>query len=111
MSKKYEFTREMGEISGFGGDYEEVCRKMLLAGVKWINKNPNLKLEFTEYQNVFGIINSKNENAKNLEKAILKAVKGDCTGAMLHAVISHLIYIKKNGWENYVKEMIKREMS
>ena len=101
---KYEWTPEMGEISGFGGGYEKTCRDMLLAGLRWLDENPNAEPKF---KGVYGLISDDNEDAKALSYAIT-AVCDACTGAMHQAVVSHCLYIRKNGWDDYVKRMTER---
>jgi hypothetical protein len=103
---KHEFTENMREISGFGGGYEEACRKMILAGVKWIEQHPDSNPIFWGYDKTTGTRTEDNEDAKSLENAILKLIP-DCTGAMYGACLNHVLYIKKNGWEKYVEEMTK----
>ncbi len=101
---KYEFTEEMGEISGFGGSYEQGCRNMLNAALVWFDDNPNAKPEFTGYKNIYGIINENNEDAQALSD-VVGNTEPDCTGAMHQAVISRVLWIKENGWDAYVKRM------
>jgi len=105
----YEFTEEMGEISGFGGGYEQTCRNMLKAGLEWLDENPQAKPEFHGYKNVYGVIIEDNDDAKQLTKAVVDAADNDCTGAMHQAVISSILWIRKNSWEKYVEAMSKPE--
>lgn len=104
----YEFTSEMGEISGFGGSYEQCCRDMLKIALEWHDKNPNAKPRFKGYEGIYGICFSDNKDAKSLEKAIIDSIEG-CTGAMFQAVISTYFWVIQNGWDAYVREMSKKE--
>jgi hypothetical protein len=99
-------TDEMGEISGFGGGYEECCREMLQAGVKWLDEHPQADPKFRAYSGVYGLVMEDNPDGKQLTGVVIKAAKGEATGAMHHAVIARLIFIKKAGWEEYVKQCI-----
>jgi len=76
----YEFTEQMREISGFGGGYEQTCRNMLKAGLKWWDKNPEVKPEFHSYKNIYGVISEDNEDAKALSEVITQPPHDDCTG-------------------------------
>lgn len=106
----YDFTESMGEISGFGGGYEQTCRNMLKAGLEWWDAHPAANPSFRAFNGVYGLIDETNEDAKALSKAVIDGAGGDCTGAMHQAVISSIFWIRKNGWEKYVKEMSwKRE--
>lgn len=100
---KYQFTDDMDQISGFGG------RAMVVAGLEWIDANPNSVPRFTSYQNIYGVIGEDNEDAKKLSEAVVAASGGDCTGAMHQAVIGHVMWIVRNGWEKYVAECIRRK--
>ncbi len=103
----YEFIEDMGEISGFGGGYEQGCRDMLRAGLEWCDANPAKNPEFSGYENIYGIINENNDDAKELSGVVSKTCKDGCTGAMHQAVIETILWVKKNGWDKYVKEMSK----
>ena len=103
-----EFKPEWGEISGFGGGYEDTCRAMWAAGVKWWEKNPDADPHFQGYKNVYGIINDENADAKALSKAVTSA-SDDITGAQHQAVIQHLLAWKRLGPEAYGKQLLKRE--
>lgn len=105
MSGKYQFTPEMGEISGFGGGYEQACRAMLAAGMEWFDDHPVADPKFHGYSGVYGVIAEDNEDAKALTAAILVPTNGDCTGAMHQAVVSACLFIRKNGWPEYVRQM------
>jgi hypothetical protein len=106
---KYNFTENMGEISGFGGGYEEACRAMLKAGLEWCDANPTADPQFRGGQGVYGMLEEDNEDAKALSKALLDGAGGDCTGAMHQAVFRHIMFIRQHGWNKYVEGMTNRE--
>ena len=106
MKKQYPWQPGMGEISGMGGDYEEACRKMVYAGLAWLETRPDADLKATTYRNVYGILNADSPDAKELEEAVLSAVP-DCSGAMHHAAMQHCMFIAKNGWASYVDALCK----
>ena len=108
MSIKYQYTDDMGEISGFGGDYEQTCRNMVVAGLEWLDSNPNSDPQFHGYKSIYGVITEDNEDAKKLSDAVVNASGGDCTGAMHQATISRILWIRKNGWDKYCDECRKR---
>lgn len=91
------------DISGMGGGYENECQKMLQAGIEFLAKEPG-EIKFKQYKNVIGIIDtSEDDRTARLEGYIAKA-SGDCTGAMVHAVIQHLWFISKNGYDKWLSE-------
>jgi hypothetical protein len=103
------YDSEMGEISGFGGGYEETCRRMALTGMKWLDDNPSADPKFHGYRGITGVISEDNDDAKALTAAVLAASGGDCTGAMHQAAINHALAYKRLGWDGYRAEMLKRE--
>ena len=105
----YEFTPDMGEISGFGGGYEQACRDMLKAGMEWCDEHPEADPKFHGFKNVYGIVMEDNDDAKALSKAIVAGAGNDCTGAMHQAVLSSVFFIRKNGWGKYVENMSKHK--
>jgi hypothetical protein len=104
---KYVFTSDMGEISGFGGGYEQTCRNMLAAGLEWLDEHPDADPKFQGMKGVFGVIFDDNEDAKALSDAVVEGADGDCTGAMHQAVVGSCLWIKENGWDAYCAEMSK----
>lgn len=105
---EFAFTDDMREISGFGGEYEAACRKMVLAGVEWLRNNPQETPEIKEIPGVFGLTKPGNLAGQKLEDAIDAAVP-DCSGAMSHAALLHVLFIRKNGWPAYVESMSRKE--
>lgn len=105
----YRHTTEMGEISGFGGDYEACCQDMLEAGVKWLEEHKTPDLKGHSFKDVYGIFVPDSYDSKAMEKAALDAAKGETTGAMHHAVMSRLFFIANNGWGAYCAELRKPE--
>lgn len=101
---KYAWREGMGEISGFGGTYEEACRRMFFAGLEWLDANPDAEPRFKGFKGVFGLIDEDNEAAKQLSESILAEVPG-CSGAMHHVAIKHCLIVRANGWEEYCKQM------
>jgi len=107
----------MGEISGFGGGYEAVCRAMVLAGIAWLDAHPSSDPTFRGFKNVYGIAMEDNEDAQALTAAIMdapvpgvQARAGDgCTGAMHHAAVQHCLAYKRLGWDEYCKQLRERE--
>lgn len=104
---KYKWEPGMGEISGFGGSYEQGCRAMVIAGLEFWDHYPDLNPQFKGWEGVFGILQENNDDAKKLEKVVLDVVDHDCTGAMHMASIQTILYIRKHGWDKYVEEMKK----
>lgn len=100
-----QFTDDMDEISGFGGDYEAACRTMVLAGLDWLDAHPDADPQFRGYENIYGVITEDNEAATGLTAAVIAASGGEATGAMHQATISHILWIKSHSWDEYVEEM------
>ena len=109
--QRYRHTAAMGEISGFGGGYEDACQAMLEAGVRWLvehrDRNPDLAV--LAIPSVYGLAKVEGEAGKALEAVVIAAAedKGGATGAMHHAVMSRLAWINEHGWEEYVAELTR----
>ena len=102
----YEFEDGMRETSGFGGFYEENCREMVKTGLEWFDDHPDAAPMFSGWVGIFGLVEKDNDAAKELSHAVVASVN-DCTGAMHHAVIAHVMHAHKVGWSEYVKDMKK----
>lgn len=106
---KYTYTEQCKEISGFGGKYEKACRKMVISGMLWFDENPSANPKFHSYKNVYSIICEDNPEAKSLTDTMAEAIENDCTGAMMQAAVSHVLYALKHGWDEYIKMMEQKE--
>lgn len=96
------------DITGFGGGYEATCQRMLLAGIGYLVTQPDFDWAgYQSYQNVYGLVSSKNTDAKDLDKVLSAAALNDMTGAMHQAVISHLRYIHQHGYDSWLAEASK----
>lgn len=113
-----EWAPDMGEISGFGQDgspggvaYEACCRAMLKAGLAWLDAHPDADPKFHGYKNIYGILEEDNDDAKALSAAVVAPAEagGGASGAMHQAVVSHLLFIRANGWTAYVAKMREGE--
>lgn len=100
-----EFTGKCQEISGFGGSYEEACRKMVIAGYKWLMAHPLESPRIGTYSNIYGITIPVGHMAKEFQQVMADIVGGDCTGAMMQACTSHAFKARSIGWEAYIKLM------
>lgn len=77
------------EISGFGGAYEDACRRMVEAAVRSIRAG---------------------RSDKETDEA-MTAECPDCTGAMFGYSKAHAEYIAKCGWDAYVARRMQRRRS
>lgn len=109
MTEHYRHTPDMGEISGFGGGYEDCCQDMLEAGVKHIleHKLSGGDVQLHGFKGIYGLCFPDNEPTKELEKAVLDASEGEATGAMHQAVMERLAWIAQHSWEEYCAELRK----
>ncbi|MGI8766595.1 MAG: hypothetical protein ACR2KM_08795 [Gemmatimonadaceae bacterium] len=107
---KYQYTDDMGEISGMGGGYEATCRAMVVAGLNfWDARPPDFDPHFRGYEGVYGILSDDNADAKALSDAVVAGADGDCTGAMHQASIGHIMAVRRLGWDGYCAEMRKSD--
>lgn len=104
-----QWDESMGEISGFGGGYEQACRNMVLSGIAWLDEHPTATPEFAGFKNVYGVVTEENDDAKALTAAILAGSGGDATGAMHHASVQHCLAYKRLGWDEYCRQLRERK--
>ena len=104
--KDYNWTEDMREISGFGGIYENNCRKIISESLKWIDEN-NKKISIANYQQIYGV-SRLDSNAQELE-VYLASLGLNYTGAMLQACFNHIMLIQEIGWEEYKKQSRERK--
>ena len=102
---KYQYTENCGEISGFGGGYENACRKMVIAGMEWLDKHKEANPTFDQFVNVFGMTDNENDDMKAMQKHMNKAIDNEASGAMMQACTNHILHAKEVGWETYISEM------
>jgi hypothetical protein len=89
---RFPWREGMRELSGFGGCYEQACRKMMYTALLWLEQNPS-----TDPRN--------SEDAKKaFEKAVLRAEPA-CSGAMFGTACSHAMFIHVNGYDAWSKKM------
>lgn len=88
--------------------YEAGCQKMLLNGLRWLQEHPDFGFTgYHSYAGIYGVVTADTKLAKSLDKAIIGNM--DTTGAMHHAVVSHLSYIHKHGYTSWLAEIEKRD--
>ncbi len=121
MDQDKYWDESMGEISGFGGGYEAVCRAMVITGIRWIDGHPDADIQVSGFKGVFGLVTEESQDAKELVKAMMDApvyldgkklqdrVRDDCTGAMHHAAINHVMAYKRLGWDEYKRQLQERK--
>jgi hypothetical protein len=101
----FEWTNDMREISGFHADYEQACRKMVSQGCKWWNEHTEKHPQIHGFKGIYGIATADNEDAKELEKAMMVGVE-DCSGAMHQGALAHIFHWKQVGtWFAYQEKM------
>lgn len=104
VTQGFEWTEDMREISGFGGDYERACRQMISQGCAWWSNHPDADPKFRGFENVMGICTEDNDDAK----ALSTAINGDIgpSGAMHQAAVSHVFHWRRLGsWIAYQNDM------
>lgn len=104
----YTYTKDMQEISGFGGRYEEACRKMIVAGLKFWDQQTDPIWDSFESLFISRPV-EENSDTKMLETAVGASESG-CSGAQVGAAMSHIMFIKKQGQGKYVEEMVAEKV-
>ena len=96
-------------ISGFPSGYEAACQKMLRNGLRWLQEHPDFDFttSYHGFRGLYGVVVADNKASKALDKAMIADL--DATGAMHQAVVGHLAYIHKNGHEQWIAEIAKKD--
>ena len=100
---KYRFEKTMREISGFGGDYEAECRKMLRRGLLWLDEHPEVKIEYKNNS----VFLPANQETADLETVVVG--NSEPSGAMLGTVLIHIYWIHNHSWKEYMEKMIEEK--
>ena len=100
-AQTFRHTPAMGEISGFGGRYEDCCQDMLEAGVRWLQENPDAEVDFQEVDGQIRPIGEEGHGWK-LETAVFASAT-DWTWSMHQGVMLRLSFVNSNGWEAYLQ--------
>lgn|SRR6185503_5283203 len=90
--------------SSMGADYETAMRRMLIAGIDYINQHPDCVPVFKEYNHIFGHIDDLNSDAQKLYNVVL-AAEPNCSSAQMQEIMGYLTYIVQLGWEKFVEMM------
>ena len=106
VNKEFDWTG-LGEISGFGGGYEQACRDMVVAGVKWLREHPYANLRARKVEDVYPDIWGGSKDFNEFQNALAAACKEGASGAMVCATTKHALFIYRNGWEKYCENMRK----
>lgn len=119
----FDWTADMGEISGFGqmpatmpgactgATYERQCRAMVSAGCAWIAEHPTADLKFERWSNVVGLITPISADAVALTNVMALAsetTRGGAapTGHMMQAGVEHVMTCRALGsWPAYQRRM------
>jgi hypothetical protein len=101
----YGFTEDMGQISGRRGAFEAQCRRMLFAGLAWLEAHPDANPQFSSVRVLCGVVDDDNDDAKALSDAVMAAADGDCTDAMHESVITACLFVKDYGWDGFQAAM------
>lgn len=108
-SESYEWTAEMGEVSGLGGEYEEACRDMVVAGVEWLDEHPDADLQASVIDGVIGVVEPDTAETEALMDHMSEELTNDGrdapTGAMMHTCVGHVMYVAGQGWDAYAERM------
>lgn len=95
-------------LSGFSEDqnnpcdYELECQRMVIRGVQYLDENPLLFDYLLKEQT-----NAFNSRLKGMIDFMTEG-EGGQTGAMVSHSVNHAYYAKKMGWDEYIKNITKK---
>jgi len=97
------------DISGMGSGYENACQEMLKAGRDYLDKHPNIDLKFKQNKDIWGIIISENKEGETFMDYLDNVIGNQSSGAMIQCVVNHLMFIRKNGYEQWLTSCRERQ--
>lgn len=98
--------QETISISGFGGDYEDTCQRMLWRGVAYLAEmKPPQEMwkQARQSAHIVGVMTTEGDDLKALEAAIIRP-GDDVSGVMHQAVMNHLAYIHQHSTAEWLTE-------
>jgi hypothetical protein len=106
----FEFTEAMNEVSGYGGEYERICRAAICAGAKWFAEHLNADPIFDlggEPHNADAeyLASAMRESTYTHDDGRRSRLREALTPSMAETVMHHVFFIAKNGWNAYVRKM------
>lgn len=101
----YEFNNKMGKISGTGEPHESICRAMLQAGLEYRDQHPSAIQKIDNYDNLKDFYEATDSEIVGLREELIEGTSGEKTAPMVIAVLDHLKYVDKHGWDEYVEMM------
>jgi hypothetical protein len=112
----YEFTDDMCQISGYGGDYERACRAAVAVGATWVTLHPFAEPQIDGNNGVSGYVRGANEDGAQMLDCIddqpftmddgRKVPLGDVlTPSMYYVALYHITWIAEHGWNAYAEQM------
>lgn len=98
------FTDDLTPISKQGGEVEESCRRMVVAGVQWFRDNPGKAPKFVMGAVALGkesmsLLLPINDDAAELDAVLSKIAKID--DGTYESVLRHITFIMSHGWKVY----------
>jgi DNA-directed RNA polymerase subunit N (RpoN/RPB10) len=102
---KYQYTDKCAEISGFGGGYEDACRKMVIAGMEWMDEHPNANMNIATFNGIPELTLPRTDDAQELENVMNDAVEGCCSVHMIQLSIGCLLCARRLGWDTYIRRL------
>ena len=84
---------------------------MVIAGIEWLDSHKEANPTFDQYEHIYGLTTNENEDMEIMQKHMNEAIGNEASGAMMQACTNHVLFAAKNGWDKYIEEMTKPEIS
>jgi len=112
----FAFTEKMNEVSGYGGDYESMCRAGVCSGAQWFVEHgrtiPQFGASLYESGRIIALDAAGEALLKAIEAALFtredgtrEALREHLTPEMLQRILHHVLFIMHRGWNEYVEKM------
>lgn len=106
----WEWTEDMGEISGFGGGYEESCKRYMRIALAYFCAFPDEFKRFLQEEKTDDEKKALNKLEYQIGSVMDNGWDSGASGAQIMAAFSHAARVYRFGWESYKKEMRERRI-
>jgi hypothetical protein len=109
----FEFTPQMNEISGLGGEHERALRLGVTTGAHWWVEHPeahatvegDCKSCWGENPDGVSLLRSINDAVFTRDDGTKVPLAHVLTPSMYYAVMHHVMWIGHHGWASYITAM------
>jgi hypothetical protein len=105
--EKYQYTDKCRKMFCYGQVYEDACRRMVIAGMEWLDEHPDADIKIDTYNRIFDMTVPMADDIKKLEDVMSASAECGNAGNVIQDTVNHVLYARKIGWDAYIREWEK----